>query len=137
MMLVPTPQHVIRAKGGFNLTADTNIVFNDAAPDDRFAAEQLMEEILTDVGVRIEPTAEKSRRAISLVRTDTEIAPTEFGQGYRLTVTPTKVTIAAHSSEGIFYGVQTLKQLIRANLTKNSIPACTITDRCGFSPSSK
>ena len=128
MMLVPTPQHVIRAKGGFNLTADTNIVFNDAAPDDRFAAEQLMEEILTDVGVRIEPTAEKSRRAISLVRTDTEIAPTEFGQGYRLTVTPTKVTIAAHSSEGIFYGVQTLKQLIRANLTKNSIPACTITD---------
>src|SRR5206468_8632377 len=47
---------------------------------------------------------------------------------YILSVTPTEIRIASHSSAGKFYGVQTLKQLIRANCTDNSIPCCKITD---------
>ena len=126
--LIPTPQHVTRNRGYFRIGPSTNIVFSDQYPDDRFAAEQLMEEVLTDIGERIQPSSTSSDRAISLERLKEPIADSDQGQGYRLEVTPLKVTVSANSSDGLFYGVQTLKQLIRANRKKNSIPACRIID---------
>lgn len=126
--LIPSPIHVTRSRGSFRIGPNTNIVFSDQFPDDRFAAEQLMEEVLTDVGERIEPSSVPTRRSINLERLKEPISDTDLGQGYRLEVTPLRITISAFTSDGIFYGVQTLKQLIRANRTKSSIPACKIVD---------
>ncbi len=50
------------------------------------------------------------------------------GEGYVLSVTPQRIVVAALSSAGIFYGVQTLKQLLRANRTGASIPCLSIVD---------
>jgi len=126
--LVPTPMHVLRAKGTFRIGHNTSIVFSDQYPDDRFAAEQLMEEVLTDIGERIEPTSKRSHQGIALERLKVPVSTSDFGQGYRLDVTPAKVTVSASTSAGMFYGIQTLKQLIRANRKTNSIPACRIVD---------
>jgi len=126
--LVPTPVRVTRPKGRFQFTHNTNIVFSDQFPEDRFAAEQLMEEVLTDLGERIEPVQKQAPHAISLIRLNGPISPEDHGQGYKLDVTPQSITVSASTSEGIFYGVQTLKQLIRANRTLNTIPACHIVD---------
>jgi len=126
--LVPTPVRIVRAKGAFRIGHNTNIVFSDKYPDDRFAAEQLMEEVLTDVSERIEPTSKPSKRAITLRRLRDPISKDDFGQGYRLDITPLHISVSAQTSAGMFYGVQTLKQLIRANRTRSSVPACQITD---------
>ncbi len=87
-----------------------------------------MEEVLTDVGERIEPSSVTSRHAITLERTKGPVSDTDLGQGYQLEVTPLRIKLSACTSDGIFYGVQTLKQLIRANLINGSIPACKIVD---------
>lgn len=128
LKLVPMPRHVLHTAGGFRIGNDTNIVFSEAHAEDRFSAAQVMEEILTDVGVRLEPASRARRQAILLQRAVDPVSKEDFGQGYRLDVTPAQVTISAETSEGIFYGVQTLKQLIRANRQGRLIPACRITD---------
>jgi len=128
LKVVPTPMQVTRMRGGFQIEDDTNIVFGFEHQDDGFAAEQLMEEILTDLGNRIEPVTKPSKKAITLVRLSEPAAENDLGQGYRLEVTPLKVTVSAQTSDGMFYGVQTLKQLIRANRSARTIPSCRIVD---------
>jgi hypothetical protein len=49
-------------------------------------------------------------------------------EGYRLTVAPNKIEIRANTEAGIFYGVQTLTQLVLANQEKGHIPCLTIRD---------
>ncbi|CAN5824564.1 beta-N-acetylhexosaminidase [soil metagenome] len=59
-----------------------------------------------------------------------------FGdEGYELTVTPQRVTIRAHRAAGLFYGVQTLRQLMPARVEYAAalprplkVPATSITD---------
>ena len=128
LSLIPSPQRTIRLKGSFRIGRNTQITCDDSSPEDRFAAEQLMEEVLTDLGTRIEPKTHAVKRGITLRRLTSEVSKADFGQGYVLEVTPLRVTVSAATSTGIFYGVQTLKQLIRANRKLNSIPACRITD---------
>jgi N-acetyl-beta-hexosaminidase len=56
--------------------------------------------------------------------------PGELGrEGYLLCVTPKQILLAANDAPGVFYGIQTLKQLIRAHAgPKHAIPACQIVD---------
>jgi len=49
-------------------------------------------------------------------------------QAYRLVVSPAGVTIAANTSEGLFYGVQTLVQLLRPRNGALTLPEGRITD---------
>lgn len=126
--LVPTPVLAVRTAGVFRITHFTNIVFDSRYQEDAFAAGQLMEEILTDVGERIEPISKASRAAITLLRLKAPVSKNDLGQGYRLEITPAKVIVSSNTSEGIFYGVQSLKQLIRANRKQRAIPACRIAD---------
>ena len=54
-------------------------------------------------------------------------------EGYHLTVKSKDIQITAATPTGIFYGVQTLKQLLRAHAVNGYIPALTITDRPALS----
>lgn len=49
-------------------------------------------------------------------------------EDYGLRVEPEAVTVAAPGPAGLFYGVQTLRQLIRANRQADRLPALTIRD---------
>ncbi len=105
-----------------------SIVFDPKMPDDGFAGEQLSEEILADTNERIPVRSRPARRSITLERVADAVSPSDLGQGYTLEVAPQRITISAQTSDGIFYGVQTLKQLVRANCTVGAIPACKIVD---------
>ncbi len=51
-------------------------------------------------------------------------------EGYKLTVSPTGIAIQANKPSGLFYGMQSLLQMIPVQATGNAavIPACTIED---------
>ncbi|HOG46148.1 MAG TPA: glycoside hydrolase family 20 zincin-like fold domain-containing protein [Anaerolineae bacterium] len=131
--LVPQPQHSARRPGCFALSADTRICLPPAAgDDDLFAARQLQREIAEATGLT--PRIERQWRpyrthdTIVLLRAGRDAAiypPAEFGwqapaarlpeQAYQLTVGPHGAVVAADSSAGLFYGVQTLRQLVRVH----------------------
>lgn len=49
-------------------------------------------------------------------------------QAYRLKLTPDSINITANAQAGLFYGVQTLLQLVKTQTEKISLPAGEITD---------
>jgi hexosaminidase len=58
-------------------------------------------------------------RDVILIQRDAD--PERLGrEGYRLDVTPEKVTLSAPEATGIFYGLQTIRQLLPAEILKES-----------------
>lgn len=142
LKLIPTPQHVQLSEGTFRMTEKVSVVLGNADdPDDHFAAQQLVAEVQAHLGRELRMGKADDGAAILIGRMERDKAvdaavaklglslPGEAAQeGYILSVKPEGVVVAARTASGIFYGVQTVKQLIRANLTADTIPCCTILD---------
>lgn len=133
--LVPWPAQVTPADGLFSLSAGTSIVLSDPdSPDLRDLAVFLQDSVAASTGVHlgIEPhrALAGKRSAIALLLTKPDASGPE---GYALTITPRDVVITASSSRGLFYGVQTLRQLLpRGPGAEPGIPAVTIHDAPRF-----
>lgn len=143
--LVPRPQAVELRAGYLTLSPDTLICLPPAADeDDLFAARQLQAEIAQVT--RLVPRIERQHRphrnqdTIVLLRAGRDAAlypPHDFGwelpdsplpdQAYRLTVGQQGIVIAADSASGLFYGVQTLRQIVR--LHGRHLPQVAIKDQ--------
>ena len=121
LRLVPEPASVQEGAGRLPLGGGVTIaVGND--DEDRFAASLLADEIRDATGQspRIVNGASGSivlRREPSLTSAGDE--------GYRLEVKASGATVAARTAAGLFYGVQTLRQMIEPR----GIPFATIEDR--------
>src|SRR5579885_3546479 len=106
--VIPQPQHVETGDGVFVLDRHAAI----AAPGDARAREIagfLRDSIRaqTHIDLRIVPA--KQDRARIAMRIDPAVAGDE---AYRLMVTPMRIEIAASGDRGLFWGVQTLRQLL-------------------------
>ena len=121
--IIPKPQHLELGQGDYRLDAHAGIV----APDDARAQEIaafLRDAIQTQTGIALSGAG-----GIELA-----IDPSVKGdEAYRLAVTPHGVTIRAASDRGLFWGVQTLRQLLPAGqATTIIIPAVRIDDAPTF-----
>lgn len=104
-MLLPRPSRAISGAGSFPLTAETAIA---AAAGLTGEAILLQEALRPATGLALPiATAERAADVIRLSLDDALGA-----EGYRLSVTPATVTIAGGSAAGVFFGVQTLLQLL-------------------------
>lgn len=138
--LIPTPQSVTLHEGVFTLPPSIKIVLsNPESRDDAFAAKQLIDLFKNEL--KVEKTVVAKAGSLFLGRPGSNIdfdnilkkekilLPKEIGdEGYIIKITPKEMIIAANTSKGVFYGVQTLKQLLRSNLKENTLPCLTITD---------
>lgn len=121
LRIVPQPRKVELGRGTFPLHGAITLAVASRDEADRFAAGLLKQEIesVTKAKVRV---ISAPRGQILLTRT---AAPESSGEeAYRLEVTPSGVRIGAHTAAGIFYGVQTLRQMVRST----GIPAATVID---------
>jgi hexosaminidase len=143
--LIPAPKEVQMHTGRFRVRPTTRILveFGHQA-EDRIAAETLAEEIHDQSGLRISIRGEKSEakqepRAIVLARLQDErvrkflaskgLKANSIGdQGYLLFSDASHLIVAANSGQGLFYGVQTLRQLLRADGHGLTCPAVSIRD---------
>jgi len=141
--LLPQPKELSLLDGAFVLDADTPIVIPAQASDETFfVASQLQNEVcratcltLSIVKACAPPC---SNNVILLICGDEQAAalgvePVAVGapetvavQAYALTVAPTCVTLYADAPAGLFYAVQTLRQLVR--LHGQVLPALTVRD---------
>lgn len=133
LKLEPAPKEVrlYDGDGGFKVGPKTKIfVMLGHQSEDRIAAETLAEEVADQSGLQLEivsmkPAAKAEEGAIILARlNDARVrhflaqnglrADDSVGdQGYLLFSDKSHLIVAANTGEGLFYGVQTLRQLLR------------------------
>ena len=124
--LIPQPREVKVNTEGFRVSPDLQIILLSPTDEDRYAAESLQEELHNVTG-QTYPIALKGvsagKTAIFLGRLDQTSMQAMLearginsdgigAQGYVLDVAPGRVFVAGKDSAGLFYGVQTLCQLI-------------------------
>jgi hexosaminidase len=147
LRLVPEPKEVQSHEGaGFRVGPGTVILVERRhQSEDRIAAETLAEEIAEQAGLDVSIVAANQARrqeakAIVLARLE-ERGRREFlesqgikiddsigDQGYALYADKSQLIVAAHTGQGLFYGVQTLRQLLRPEGKSLVCPALAIRD---------
>ena len=106
--IVPEPAYMdIAAEGDYIVTGKTRIVVNDDAwnPAERFA-----EDMMPYFGLKKPMHTAKRGKGIK-VRTDIFVP----AEGYEMTINEDGVVIIGGSEAGIYYGLQTLRQIIVTN----------------------
>lgn len=130
LALVPYPAHVEEGKGAFVLDKQVSI---DAPADERSQdiAAFLRDAVETQTGIALPERAARKGRRIAL-KLDPAVAGEE---AYRLDVDPRGIEIRASTGEGLFWGVQTLRQLLPSGVSgaaKVTIPTVRIEDEPAF-----
>ncbi len=114
--IVPMPQSILMGEGFFTLNERTVIVTNS---DCYAQAAQLREYLRPATGYRMPIRSPGHRRSVSVIRLQHYSELKELGQqGYQLEVTPKEVIIRAAGSAGIFYGIQSLRQLLPPSICR-------------------
>ena len=145
LKLIPAPKEVHLQQGGFRVKPTTKILVEFGhQEEDRIAAETLAEEIHDQSGLQLNITGSKEktkqvRSTIVLARLQDRsvrdflaskglTADSIGDQGYLLFSDKTHLIVAANTGQGLFYGVQTLRQLLRQDDGKLICPAVSIRD---------
>ncbi|MGN9791460.1 beta-N-acetylhexosaminidase [Streptomyces sp. OZ13] len=115
--IVPAPASAEPGGAPYTLTAGTRIR-TDASPEARAVAERLAEVLRPSTGYALPITTRPAARSINLRLSAGESALGD--EGYRLKSSPGGVTITAHRPAGLFHGVQTLRQLLPAEIEADS-----------------
>jgi len=137
----PAPRQMTLGQGTLHVGAAVTIAASGA--DDRFAASLLQQALgtidnvqsqLGMAGARIVLLRAASEAGRAVLRRAALTLPAEAKEeGYALVVTPTQATVVADSAAGVFYGVQTLRQLFHPEGEKGAVaPAVTIVDWPSF-----
>ena len=124
--VIPAPKSHSFAEGSFNITEKITIKSNND-PKITAIAEMFAKQIQQLTGLTIE-IAEVGE--IEFYLNDDQ---TLGNEGYELSVTPDGLALRAHQLAGLFYGTQTLRQLISTHQNGTiSLPALSITDSPRF-----
>ncbi len=142
--MIPRPLYAERSEGQFRISLATQIIVDSPGPDALHIANMLAERFLTAAGLtlKVKRTADNGSRADAIVfRIDPEA--TNLGsEGYTLTITQERITISALKPNGLFYGMQSLLQLLPAEIYAGEkmsqpvdwvVPCVQINDRPRYS----
>ncbi len=135
--IIPYPQSVVTGKGSFSFTKGTVILCQANDTGVLKLAEQFASQFHVVTGIRIPVvhTISKAGQVISFTNNDTV-----GKEGYLLAVTTNKIGIEAATPQGFFYALQSLYQLLpadiyaqkRSNIKKWSVPCVDIKDEPRF-----
>ena len=121
--VIPRPVHVTRGRSAFLLTPGTLIVTDRATRDIGY---QLADWVAPATGYRLRVAGAPGAAAHTIVlRLDPSL--TRLGdEGYQLSVTAGQITIRARRPAGVFYAVETLRQLLPPDIFR-AAPAVGVT----------
>jgi hexosaminidase len=135
--LLPRPQQVQYGNGALKLRGLSVRFASPPSAEDRFAAEQLASRLSAISQATVEIKRGKtSAGSILLNRTgeggalpaDNESPGSDSRESYTLKVTPKGAEIRGRSSAGVFYGVQTLLQMVEGRGAEAVLPVAEIKD---------
>ncbi len=106
--IIPTPQSLKLTGGTWSVPANWQIHVAGDLPEDVFAAGCLIEFLQNEMQLEA-ALSDKAGAADVLISRETG-AP----QGYRLTITDQCIELAGHDAAGVYYAVQTLRQILQS-----------------------
>jgi hexosaminidase len=154
LKLVPAPKEVQLGDGGFRVRSGTKIFVQlGHQSEDRIAAQTLAEEIADQSGMQLDILGMKaagkaeggaivlarlqdSRVRRFLARNGLKADQAMGNEGYLLFSDKSHLIVAAKTGQGLFSGVQTLRQLLRPDGKNLICPAVTIRDWPNLEPPS-
>jgi len=131
--IIPKPVKLDAKPGGFTLTGDTHILYSE---DCHTEAAQLRHYLQPATGYSLDlKHGNQAQAGDILLRTNPGLSA--LGpEGYQLEVRQDRIQLCAPSKAGLFYGIQTLRQLFPARIYGNRamdrtwrIPCASIQDR--------
>ncbi|SCD21850.1 putative N-acetyl-beta-hexosaminidase [Proteiniphilum saccharofermentans] len=129
LYLIPFPQNVQLGGDDFIINGEVIIVTDkDNSEADKFAAEELVFTLKTEWNIEAILSETGIKGSKSIVLTRNKVPESLKEQGYRITTSSDELIIQAKSEEGLFYGTQTLLQLIKKNSNGYIIPGLVIED---------
>jgi len=136
LAIIPRPVKVERRDGAFAIDASTRIAVARGAAEVAPVAAQLADALrrATALAVQVVEAGEPAGDSKGAIRLVLDPARTDLGaEGYALDVTPDAVVLRASQAAGLFYGVQTLRQLLPPEAKgAAAIPCVAIEDRPRF-----
>ncbi len=136
--IIPKPFDVNLEYGEFVLDSETEIHFPPELKDE---AAYFLEKISISSGIKIDALSIAKDKNIIELNIDKKLVDNYGKEGYELIVTEKKIEIVGASNSGVFYGLQTLLQLLpaeafsRVNISAKefTVPCIRITDYPRFS----
>src|ERR1700738_4628279 len=141
LQIIPAPKQVYTSEAGFGIGRDAHIMLADGkSVDDRFAAQDFVDDVKQAAGVNLKFGRGGSRGEIliglidlpkvrqALKPTGIDLSQKLTDEGYFLTVSENQVVVAGKTATGTFYGLQTLKQMVRGEGASAFIPGVKIVD---------
>ncbi len=139
--LIPKPAELVMARGSFIIDNRTELKVSPLNHQTKSVAEFLAGIIRNSASVPL-PVSEGSKDSGNSIVLVIDTAVSENSGGYILSVTGRSIFLKSPSAEGLFRGIQTIRQLLPpqvetegglAGETAAAVPACYITDAPRFS----
>ena len=136
--IIPAPVSLVPLDGNFTFSDKSEIILNELNSETKLAADFLAQLIKNPTGFSISIKQGNIEKPQSVFMSlDSSAANKE---GYIMKITPGIITIKAKTAVGLFYAVQTLRQLLPVEVEKEkkvegivlSVPACEIMDEPQF-----
>jgi hypothetical protein len=133
--VIPEPRNVSLSSGDFRFGSDWRVELGPGVPPTDVAVESLRADLLSHFRLQLQPQG-----AAGVVRLSIEAGSVSIGQAldrdksalaeqaYRMDLSPTEVRITANAATGLFYGVETLVQLLKPANGAFQLPAGRIVD---------
>ena len=140
--VIPKPLSLKKESGAFLISKSTAVIVDAGVPDLKRIADDLALRIRTVTGYTVPVVNRAGSRSGPDAILLAIVGESRLGEeGYRVSVTRKSVTIEGAKPAGLFYGVQTLLQLLPPDIEKKelaagvswSIPCVRIEDRPRFS----
>jgi hypothetical protein len=138
--VIPQPRQLSSTPERFQIDRATRIALADPrSTDDQFAARDFIDDLKQTAAVTVRPGG-RGRGSILIGRLDLPVVQRALQtngvtvpenlheEGYVLVAGKSGVVIGGSTSAGVFYGLQTLKQLVRGNGSDTYVPGVRIVD---------
>jgi hexosaminidase len=134
--ILPAPRHLSEGSGRFPLAGASICFAAKPSPEDRFAARELASDLAASLRITL-PVVETGCGTRSIVFSRTgqggdlaapgETAGEASREAYSIRISPSAVRLESRSSAGLFYAVQTLRQMVET-AGEPALPEATVTD---------